>query len=353
MDLNAVKHLVAFFPSPDPCRAGLFVALATMAILSFFMAAAGCGDTPSGDGTGTIRIVTTTGMIADVARQVAGDRAEVTHLIPSEGDPHDYVPTRADVRKLMNADVVFYNGLLLEGRMGDSLESIRRRGKPVIAVAEAVDEQRRLPDEDDPTEYDPHLWMDVSLWSQVVDVIAKQLAEMDPEHANDYRSRAAAYQQELAELHRYVQEVIATIPEARRFLITAHDAFGYFGRAYGIEVMGIQGISTESEAGMRRIEELVDLVVERRIAAIFPETSVSEDNIVAIIQGAAAQGYTLIAGQALFSDAMGPDGTYEGTYIGMIDHNATTITRQLGGNAPPRGFRDKLKPASTPNNNHP
>lgn len=326
------------------CRAGW----AWVPVL-LLLAVVGCGERSERSGPvpgQPYSVVATTGMIADVVREVAGDRANVRMLVPSGGDPHSFVPTRSDVRALMDADVVFYNGLMLEGRMADTLASLAKRGRTAVAVAEQLPVDRRLMDEEDEEEYDPHLWMDVGLWSLAVDVIVQTLSAFDPNSAAEYRERGEAYQQRLAALDEYVRGVIATIPESQRLLLTAHDAFGYFGRAYNIEVMGIQGISTESEAGIRRIEELVDLVVARRVPAVFPETSVAEDHVEAIRQGAADRGWSMILGPSLFSDAMGREGTYEGTYIGMIDHNATKITRALGGEAPERGMQGLLRDGS-------
>jgi manganese/zinc/iron transport system substrate-binding protein len=184
--------------------------------------------------------------------------------------------------------------------------------------------------------------MDVALWSELVPILEAELARLDPADAAGYRERAQAYRAELAALERYVRRVLATVPPERRVLVTAHDAFGYFGRAYGFEVHGIQGLSTESEAGLAEIERLVRLIVERRIGAVFVESSVAERNVRALVEGAAARGHEVRIGGQLFSDAMGAPGTYEGTYVGMIDHNVTVIARALGGEAPPRGMNGRL-----------
>ena len=288
------------------------------------------------------RVVVTTGMIADVLGQVAGDRASVTALIGAGVDPHLYKPTRNDIAALNRADVIFYNGLMLEGRMGDTLVRMARGGKPVFAVTERIDEKYLLSPPDSPGHFDPHVWMDVKAWSKAVEVVAAALAEFDPVGQEGYEARARQYQAELAKLDDYVRQVIGSIPEGQRALITAHDAFGYFGRAYGIEVHGIQGVSTESEAGLNDINRLVRLIVERDIRAVFVETSVADKNVKALVEGAAARGRSVRIGGSLFSDAMGPAGRYEGTYIGMIDHNATVIARALGGAAPPRGMQGRL-----------
>ena len=189
---------------------------------------------------------------------------------------------------------------------------------------------------------DPHLWMDVALWSLVTEAARDALIAFDPPGAETYAANAAAYLAELAALDRFAKRTLGTVPPSVRVLVTAHDAFNYFGRAYGFEVIGIQGISTESEAGLRRIEELVDLLVDRQVAAVFVETSVSDRNVRALIAGAAARGHRMTIGGALYSDAMGAPGTYEGTYVGMIDHNVSTIAAALGGNVPAGGMAGRL-----------
>ena len=292
------------------------------------------------------RVAATIGMVADIVRQVAGDRGAVTAIIGEGVDPHLYVPTRSDVAALMEADVVFYSGLLLEGKMTDTLIRVARSGRPVHAVTELVDESALLAPEEFAGHFDPHLWMDVSGWMQAVDAVTGALAEFDPAGGAGYRERGAGYRATLSELHDYALNAIGSIPERQRILVTAHDAFNYFGRAYGLEVEGIQGMSTESEAGLDRINRLVDLLVTRQVGAVFVETTIADRNVRALIEGAAARGHEVVIGGELFSDAMGPPGTYEGTYVGMLDHNITTVARALGGNAPERGFQGKLSHAA-------
>ncbi|MEX2113872.1 MAG: zinc ABC transporter substrate-binding protein, partial [Pirellulales bacterium] len=238
-------------------------------------------------------------------------------------------------------DIVFYCGLMLEGKMTDTLVKMART-KPVYAVTELIDEQSLLEPQEFAGHYDPHVWMDVAAWSKCLDAVATALAEYDPNHAAQYQSNANIYREQLAELDRYAKRIAATIPADQRVLITSHDAFNYFGRAYGLDVQGVQGISTESEAGLQRVNELVDLIVGRKIKAVFVESSVPRKSIEAIVRGAQSRGHTVAIGGELFSDAMGPLGTYEGTYIGMMDHNITTVVRALGGEAPERGLHGKL-----------
>ena len=301
----------------------------------------GCGseDEPS---SASYKVAATVGMIADIVREVAGDRAEVTGIIGEGVDPHLYKPTSSDVKELQAADVIFYNGLKLEGKMGDVLERIAQSGKPVSAVTEEILSDPGFLIEEDSDHHDPHVWMDVKGWIRAVNVVEKTLSEFDADNAPAYAENAAALRETLESLDEYAATTIATIPENQRVLVTAHDAFNYMARAYGLEVRGIQGLSTESEAGVRDIENLVNYLVEKKIPAVFVETSVSDKNVRALVEGTNARGHTVVIGGELFSDAMGPAGTYEGTYVGMIDHNVTTIAKALGGSPPEGGFQNKL-----------
>ncbi|MHC5110508.1 MAG: metal ABC transporter solute-binding protein, Zn/Mn family [Planctomycetota bacterium] len=287
------------------------------------------------------RITCTTGMVADIVRHVAGGRAQVESIIGEGVDPHLYRATRADIAKLMNADLIFYNGLYLEGKMGTALEKIAKT-KIVRAVGEALPKNVLLAPEGHDAHPDPHVWMDVSLWKRCAADVVKTLKEFDRAGSDTYEENFATYATGLDELHEYAKTSMATIPAQQRLLVTAHDAFHYMGRTYGLEVRGIQGISTESEAGIADINVIVDVLVERNVGAIFVETSVSDKNVRALIEGARAQDHTVIIGGELFSDAMGKPGTYEGTYTGMIDHNITVIVEALGGRAPRRGLNGRL-----------
>lgn len=285
-------------------------------------------------------VAVTVGMVADLVTNVGGEKVRVKTLIGSGVDPHSYTPSRADVALLLRADVVFSCGLLLEGRMTDVLNKVGQQ-KPVIAVAERLDPEyiRR----ESHQHADPHVWMDVRGWIMAVQVVTEALSAFDPANAPLYAANAQHYTEQLTALDQYVRRVLATIPQEQRIMVTAHDAFGYMGRAYGLEVVGIQGLSTESEAGLQDVNRIVDLLVERKVPAVFVETSVSDKNVRALVEGARARGHTVVIGGALFSDAMGEPGTYEGTYIGMIDHNATTIARALQGDAPTGGMLGKLR----------
>ncbi len=300
-----------------------------------------CSENPSPSGEG-YRVAATVGMIADVVREIAGPLASVDGIIGEGVDPHLYKPTAVDVKSMQAADLVFYNGLLLEGKMTDVLVKLAGSGKRVHAVTEGLAEQANYVLSGMDGHHDPHVWMDVSGWIAATKIVEKALSEFDPANAGTYQSNAAAYRERLAALNEYAKVSIASIPASQRVLVTAHDAFQYLSRAYGIEVRGIQGISTESEAGVKDIEELVAFLVERKIPAVFVESSVSDKNVRALLEGAAAKGHPVVIGGELYSDAMGKAGSYEGTYLGMIDHNITTITRALGGTAPEKGFQGKL-----------
>ncbi|HLU35494.1 MAG TPA: zinc ABC transporter substrate-binding protein [Thermomicrobiales bacterium] len=281
----------------------------------------------------TIKATITTGMIADGVRNVGGDLVEATALMGPGIDPHLYKPTAGDINRLSDADIILYNGLQLEGRMGDTLEGISRSGKPVVAVAEAVPEEDRLASQDYEDQYDPHVWFDVSLWKHVVEEITAALSELSPDHAETFRSNADEYQAQLDELDAYVMEQAERVPQEQRVLVTAHDAFGYFGDRYGFDVRGLQGLSTATEAGAKDIQEMADFIAASEIRAIFVESSVPPATIEALQAACQAKGWDVAIGGELFSDAMGDEGTEEGTYIGMVRHNIDTIVPALLGEA--------------------
>ncbi|NRA98767.1 MAG: zinc ABC transporter substrate-binding protein [Rhodobacteraceae bacterium] len=288
-----------------------------------------------------LTVVATTGMIADATRQVGGDLVDVRALMGPGVDPHAYRQTRTDIVAMAQSDLVLWHGLYLEAQMEDFLRDLEQENV-VVAVAEGLPQDRLLPNDDYADKFDPHVWMDPTIWVDVVSEVRDALIAVAPEHTETFERNAEAHIAELTELAGYTENVLTSVPTEARVLLTAHDAFNYFGAAYGFEVMGIQGISTESEAGLQRIGALVDMLVARDIRAVFVESSVSDRNVRALIEGAAAQGHEVVIGGELFSDAMGPEGTYEGTYIGMIDHNATVISGALGGDVPTRGMQGML-----------
>jgi len=277
-------------------------------------------------GNGLIKIVCTTGMVADFAKNIGGSHVSVTHLMGEGVDPHLYKASPGDVGQLNAADVIFYSGLHLEGKMSELLARMGSR-KPAFAVAERIPPERILHAEGGAA--DPHVWFDVSLWSEAAETVREVLCQFDPPHAAEYQKNAAAYRQRLGELHQYAQEQLAAVAPDHRVLVTAHDAFRYFGRAYEVEVRGIQGISTDSEAGVRHVNELVDFLVERKIKAVFIETSVSDQNIRSLLEGCQSRGHKVVIGGELFSDAMGKDNSPTGTYEGMVRHNIDTIVKAL------------------------
>lgn len=291
------------------------------------VAATGCGQT--GGSGGKLKVTTTTGMIADVAKEIGGDHVEVTGLMGAGVDPHLYKASQGDVKLLDDADIIFYNGLHLEGKMGEMFEALEKR-KPTVAVSSYLKEEQL---HGDPAAgagmHDPHIWFNVKLWISAAEVIRDTLAEKDAANADDYKERAAAYIKKLEELDAYAKEQIALIPEERRILVTAHDAFGYFGEAYGLKVTGLQGMNTMSEYGSKDVSKLRDFLVQNKIKAVFIESSVPKKAIESVIEGARQLGHEVTIGGELFSDAMGTPGTEEGTYIGMVRHNVDTIVAAL------------------------
>lgn len=294
--------------------------------IGFLMAA--CDSNESKDGEHKFRVVTTTGMLGDAVKNIAGDSVDVVALMGPGVDPHLYKATQGDLAELNDADLILYNGLFLEGKMGEVFSRLQRV-KPVVAAGEVLDSTQLLSGDAIGKTVDPHVWFDVKLWSEVVLHIGDIMAEYDPRLADYYRANAKAYQKQLLELDAQVAEQINTIPVSQRVLITAHDAFGYFGNRYGIEVKGLQGISTLSEFGVRDISDLVKFITDRKIKAVFVETSVSKKSIEAVVTGCRERGHEVVIGGSLFSDAMGPADSPEGTYPGMVRSNVETIVSSL------------------------
>ena len=275
-----------------------------------------------------IRVVTTIGMITDIVQNVGGDRVDVTGLMRAGIDPHLYRASEGDVARLAGADLIFYNGLHLEGKMAGVLERMQDQIK-TVAVTQDVDRTVLLAPPEFEGAYDPHLWFDVTLWRKAVERVRDTLIEVDTGSAELYRANTKDYLAQLEELHNYVMQQAERISPDQRVLVTAHDAFNYFGRAYGFEVRGLQGISTATEAGTADVQALVQFIVERRIPAMFVETSVPRQSIEAVQAAVKAKGFSVEIGGQLFSDAMGASGTPEGTYIGMVRHNIDTIVASL------------------------
>ncbi|WP_437225539.1 metal ABC transporter solute-binding protein, Zn/Mn family [Planctomicrobium sp. SH661] len=289
-----------------------------------------------------LNVVVTTSMVGDLVRSVAGDHAHVTGLMGEGVDPHLYRPTSRDLGLMMKADVIFYSGLGLEGAMQSAFERVKKSGKTVAAVTSGLPGDQLIHSANFAGHPDPHVWNDAALWAECLDEVVQVLSRADAAHAEEFASNAAKYRALLEKLDQYARDCIGSIPAESRYLITAHDAFGYFARAYQIEEKSVQGISTESEPGVQDINDLVDFLVKHRVPALFVEATVNSANLRAVIEGAQQRGWIVKEGGTLFSDSTGAPGTYEGSYVGMFDHNVTTITRALNGEAPARGMEGRL-----------
>lgn len=282
---------------------------------------------------GPPRVLATTNLVADTARRLGGAEVAVEALMGPGVDPHLYKPSESDVRRLSEADLILYNGLHLEGKMADLLERLSH-DRPATAVAAVIPASELRAPPEFKGQPDPHVWFDVAMWSKTVDSVAEALTRVAPAHAATFAERARAYRAELAELDTWVHGRVAEIPAERRVLVTAHDAFGYFGRAYGVEVIGLQGISTLSEAGLADVERVVDLVASRRIPAIFVESSVPRRSIEAVQAAVRSKGGAVEIGGQLYSDSLGPADGPAGTYPGMVRANVDTIVSALAGGGP-------------------
>ncbi|MCS5501517.1 zinc ABC transporter substrate-binding protein [Lysinibacillus sp. A4] len=295
-------------------------------VLSLSFLLFGCSAETEGEKEGIV--VATTGQIADAIKEISGDHLQVSALMGPGVDPHLYKATQSDLSKLDKAEVIFYNGLHLEGQMLEIFEQMAK-DKTVLAVGETLDEKQLLASDTDAMLHDPHIWFDVELWKGVVKAISTQLQEEYPEFKVDFQTNEAAYLKKLDDLQSYAEKRVNEIPQQQRILVTAHDAFNYFGRSQGFEVRGLQGLSTDSEYGVKDVQEMVDFLVENKIKALFIESSVSDKAMKAVIEGAKEKGHDIVIGGELFSDAMGAEGTTEGTYIGMYQHNIDTIVDAL------------------------
>jgi manganese/zinc/iron transport system substrate-binding protein len=312
-----------------PRRRGLALMLLAIVALGTLVACSN-GTSAKGDiGKRQVQVTTTVGMITDIVRQVGGERVVVTGLMGPGVDPHLYKPSAGDVQKLESADIIFYGGLELEGRMTDTLVKLSRQGKRTIPVTETIPENLLREPPEFEGKFDPHVWFDVTLWQYAVKAVNKELGEIDPGSKELYQKNADAYLKQLDELHAYVKAQIETIPQGSRVLITAHDAFGYFGQQYGMEVRGLQGTSTATEASAADVQALSQSIAERKIKAIFVESSVPKATIEAVQAAVRSKGWDVAIGGELFADAMGAEGTPEGTYIGMVRHNVDTIVKAL------------------------
>jgi manganese/zinc/iron transport system substrate-binding protein len=332
-----------FFDPPHSCRTGRLKRLHVLMLAVMPLLAAGCGRSDTGAGGGPPAgesqrsrptVVATTTIVADLVRQVAGDRVECVSLMGAGIDPHSYRPTPRDADRLAKADLVVASGLHLEGKLAELLGRIAHR-TPVVFVAEAVPEEARL--EAAAGIADPHIWFDLALWAGCVTSVVEPLSSIDPDAAEAFQQAAEAYRQSLLSAHEAIHARMASIEPRRRVLVTAHDAFRYCGRAYDIEVVGVQGVSTETEAGLADINRLVELLVSRQIPAVFVETSVSDRSVQAIREGAEVRGHAVATGGRLYSDALGEPGSGAETLLGAIESNVDVIVAALGGGESTRG----------------
>ena len=306
-------------------------------IFIFCLFFSSCQSGGDGEKTGEeqkkLQIVTTTGMIKDAVAKIVGDKAEVVGLMGPGVDPHLYKATQGDLQKLMKTDIIFYNGLHLEGKMQDIFEKMNQQ-KKVMAVADVIDKNQLIVTfegggNEEVKTYDPHIWFSVPLWMKAVQYIGEQMQQIDPPNAKTYQQNLQKYLLELEQLDNSVMKSIQAIPNDQRLLITSHDAFGYFGKTYEMEVKGLQGISTVTEFGLKDVTQMVDLITTHKIKAIFVESSVASKPLEAVVAGCKERGHGVKIGGTLFSDAMGTEGTEEGTYIGMVKHNVAAIVGAL------------------------
>lgn len=325
------------------------VAQGLLVLLVALLTVAGCSDSEDRSGPASpddpINVVTTTTMIRDAVENVAGDLVDVEALMGPGVDPHSYRARESDVARMEDADVIFYNGLHLEGAMSEVLEQMEQQIR-TVPIAERVDDERLIaPDEaifgeDFEGQYDPHIWFDVELWGLAIEVIRDELIDLDPDNADHYEENTESYLQELEELDQYTQERIAELPDQQRVLVTAHDAFGYLEHAYGIEVYGLQPLTTVVEAGASDVRELADMIIEREIRAIFLETAVPPQGIEAVREAVQSRGSEVVIGGELYGDALGEEGTEAGTFVGAFRHNVDTIVGALLGEGTTAGEED-------------
>ena len=288
-----------------------------------------CGKQKGKETNGKLQVVTTTTMITDLVKNIGGDKIEVQGLMGAGVDPHLYKASEGDVSKLFNADVIVYNGLHLEGKLEDVFEKMRHQNKKTIAVSEAVDKVTLIGSEYFASNYDPHIWFDITNWEIITKYVVAQLVTLDAKNAAVYKENGIKYLAELASLKTTITEQIKTLPKGKRILVTAHDAFNYFGKSFDFQVVGLQGLSTATEAGVKDVQKMAKFIEANDVKAIFVESSVPKRTVEALQEAVKAKGKQVVIGGTLFSDALGSAGTIEGTYIGMYKHNVKTIVTAL------------------------
>ncbi len=276
-----------------------------------------------------LTVVTTTSMITDLLQNIGGDFIELEGLMGSGVDPHLYKASEGDVTKLVNADVIFYNGLHLEGKLVDIFKKMKNQGTKTIAIAESLDKSSLIDSDYFASNYDPHIWFDIQNWKTVTSFVIEKLSAIDPKNENHYKTNGKAYLEKLDILDKKIHTKIETLPKEKRILVTAHDAFSYFGQSFDFEVVGLQGLSTTTEAGVQDVQKLARFIIEKKVHAIFVESSVPKRTIEALQAAVQSKNQEVTIGGTLFSDALGSKGTIEGTYIGMFEYNVNTIIEAL------------------------
>jgi len=284
---------------------------------------------PEKEENGKLQVVTTTTMITDLVKIIGGDKIEVNALMGAGVDPHLYKASEGDVSKLFNADAVIYNGLHLEGKLEEVFEKMRDQQKKTIAVVDALDIRSLIGSKDFASNFDPHIWFDITKWEEITKYVMSELSKLDAKNAEAFKANGAKYLEDLAILKLSVSEKISELPVEKRILVTAHDAFNYFGKAYDFQVVGLQGLSTATEAGVKDVQKLASFILENDIKAVFIESSVPKRTIEALQEAVKAKGKEVVIGGTLYSDALGNVGTPEGTYLGMYNHNVNTIVNGL------------------------
>lgn len=287
----------------------------------------GCQDTK--EMNEKLRVVTTTTMITDLVKAIGGDSVQVQGLMGAGVDPHLYKASEGDVSKLYNADVIFYNGLHLEGKLVEVFEKMEQQNKLQVALAETLDESGLIGSDYFASNYDPHVWFDISYFKQFTAEVTTVLKEANPDNEAYFSKNSEAFLKELETLEAEMRAVIDSLPKEKRILVTAHDAFNYFGKAYDFEVVGLQGLSTATEAGVQDVQRLSNFIIENQVKAIFVESSVPRRTIEALQQAVLSKGHEVVIGGSLYSDALGNPGTPEGTYLGMFRYNVNTIVNEL------------------------
>ncbi len=274
-----------------------------------------------------LNVVTTTSMITDLVKNIGRDAIEIQGLMGSGVDPHLYKASEGDVSKLVNADVIFYNGLHLEGKLVEIFEKMQH--SKTIAIGESLDKNILIGSDYFASNYDPHIWFDIRNWKTVTQFVIQKLKELDPKNSTVFETNGKAYLEQLTTLESKLNQTVATLPTEKRILVTAHDAFSYFGEAYDFNVVGLQGLSTATEAGVQDVQKLANFIIEKKVKAIFVESSVPKRTIEALQAAVKSKGHEVTIGGTLFSDALGNTGTSEGTYIGMFEYNVNTIINAL------------------------